>query len=305
MNRILITGSSGFLGSQLTKHFSDLGFDVIGGKRATSDLWRLEGYFEKVRFINLDELDVLEKFFQETDIDLIIHTACAYGRTAHSEFDVFKANVELPIRLAHLARRNREPKPVFINTDSFFAKPEFALGYMGSYVLSKRHCWDWLQLFCDNMKVVNMRLEHVYGPQDDRSKFISWLCEEFMAYNGEQRRIELSSCSQLRDFVYIDDVVSAFEKVVLSVKSIRSGQVFEIGTGKPASVREMVEQIEKRFALSGRTAIQPIYNSGRDRPGEIMQSCAEISPLKELGWASKFSLADGVDSLVRACLREK
>lgn len=303
MNRILITGSSGFLGSQLTKHFSGLGFDVIGGKRANSDLWRLQGHLEKVRFVNLDEPGVLENLFQETTVDLIIHTACAYGRAAHSELDVFKANVELPVRLANLARENGES--VFINTDSFFAKPEFALGYMGAYVLSKRHCWDWLQLFRDDLKVINMRLEHVYGPQDDRSKFISWVCEEFLAANGEQRRIELSSCSQLRDFVYINDVVSAFEKVVRSVKSVSSGQVFEVGTGKPAAVREMVEHIEQRFSLSGRTGAEPIYDSGRDRPGEIMQSCAANTPLKELGWAPKFSLPEGVDSLVRACLREK
>jgi len=303
MQHILITGASGFLGSQLLKRFCDLGFEVIAGKRATSDLWRLGSYSEKVRFSNLDAPGSLENLFHETTIDIIIHTACAYGRAEFSEFDVFKANVELPLRLANLARKHKGM--LFINTDTFFAKPEFELGYMGAYVLSKRHCWEWLQLFRNDLKVINMRLEHVYGPLDDRSKFISWLCEAFLNTGDQQRMVELSSCSQLRDFVYIDDVVSAFEKVVSAASSLNSGDIFEVGTGQAVTVRAMVEQIGKTFSRSGTNGVSPVFDTSRDRPGEIMRSSANISPLENLGWRPAFSLSQGVECLVKAELRGK
>ncbi len=303
MQRILITGASGFLGSHLLKRFCDLGFDVIGGKRAASDLWRLDGYQHRARFVDLDNPDDLTALFQETDIHVVVHTACAYGRADFSELDVFKANVELPLTLAHLVRKHQGT--VFINTDTFFAKPEFELGYMGAYVLSKRHCWEWLKLFAKEMKVINMRLEHVYGPGDDRSKVVSWLCEEFMAVDGKKRTVNLSSCSQLRDFIYIDDVVSAFERVVSVAGSVDSGEVFEVGTGESVQVREMVELLEQSFRSAGRVGARPVFDEARDRPGEIMKSAADIASLENLGWTPAFSISQGVESLVRAELHGK
>jgi CDP-paratose synthetase len=303
MPNMLITGASGFLGSHLLKRFCDLGFDVVGGIRATSNLWRLKSYSEKVRFINLDDQSSLENFFRDTKIDIIIHAACAYGRADSSEIDVFKANVELPLKLAHLSRKC--DSLLFINADTFFAKPEFELGHMGAYVLSKRHCWEWLQLFKNDLKIINMRLEHMYGPLDDRSKFISWFCEKFLKSAGQQRLVELSSCSQLRDFVYIDDVISAFERVVLNASSLHSGEIFEVGTGEAKTVRAMVEQIQKTFSHSGVDGVRPVFDMSRDRPGEIMQSSANIAPLEKLGWSPVFSLSQGVECLVEVELRGK
>ena len=303
MQRIFITGASGFLGSHLLKRFCDLGFDVVGGKRTTSDLWRLGEYREKVQLINLDNPESLTNLFQESGVHAIIHTACSYGRSPYSELDVLDANVELPLKLAHHASKQKDT--LFINTDTFFSKPEFELGYMGAYVLSKRHCWEWLKLFREEMKVVNMRLEHVYGPLDDRSKVVSWLCQEFMNGDNNNEVVTLSSCSQFRDFIYIDDVVSAFEKVVSSAASLNSGQTFEVGTGKTLKVQDMVNLLKKEFRSAGIDGPSPVFDEARDRPGEIMLSAANISALESLGWVPSVSLSKGIEYLVKAELNGK
>ncbi|PXX97665.1 NAD-dependent epimerase/dehydratase family protein [Halomonas sp. LBP4] len=303
MYRILISGSTGFLGSKLLVHFARLGCEVIGGKRSSSDLSRLGEYRNNVKFINLDDPAALKRFFENKKIDCVIHAACSYGREPGSEFDVFDSNLTLPIRLANLAKKNKNC--LFLNTDTFFSKPEYDLGYMGAYVLSKRHCWEWLKIFIKDLKVINVRLEHVYGPLDDRAKFVSWVCDQFMSHDNKKDAMVLSSCSQLRDFVYIDDVVSAFDTLLKSRSSLFSGQVFEVGTGAQTTVREMVECIEEAFIRSGKDVAQPIFDSSRNRTGEIQSSVADTTELEKLGWQPNFSLAEGVNSLVRAEINGK
>ncbi|MEH6499666.1 MAG: NAD-dependent epimerase/dehydratase [Pseudoalteromonas distincta] len=303
MQRILITGSSGYLGSQLVKCFCDLGYHVIGGIRKNSNLWRLGGYEKKIQIANLDDPRHIEGILRKTKIDFIIHTACAYGRTKGTEIEVFKANIELPIRLAEIARK--QEGTVFINTDTFFAKPEFEIGYMGAYVLSKRHSWEWLQLYKKEIKLINMRLEHVYGPSDDHSKFVSWLCNIAQGEGDEPNEVVLSSCSQLRDFVYIDDVVSAFVKTVREVNFVNSGDIFEVGTGKAIPVRSLVEHIQMSAIKNGKSGIKPRFDSSKDRTGEIVKSTANTSALKGLGWRPMVPLSEGIERLFRAELNDK
>ena len=88
----LITGASGFLGSHFIHKLLDDGYNVIGIKRSSSDLWRLKDVLncEKLKFYNSDDLI---SAFKETKIDCVIHTVCSYGRNVENLVEIVKSNV--------------------------------------------------------------------------------------------------------------------------------------------------------------------------------------------------------------------
>jgi len=80
MNKtILITGATGFLGSHITWTLFNEGFNIIILKRSFSDIWRIREIIDKIRYYDIDKVE-LEIPFKENEIDCIIHTATNYGR---------------------------------------------------------------------------------------------------------------------------------------------------------------------------------------------------------------------------------
>jgi len=123
--------------------------------------------------------------------------------------------------------------------------------HMGAYALSKRHFAEWGRLFAEdnNIRFVNIRLEHIYGPGDDTSKLPTRLIRECLSNVPE---IRLTAGEQKRDFVYVDDVVAGYE-ILLDQSDNQAENFLEygLGSGKMVTIREFTETIHK---LSGSTS---------------------------------------------------
>ena len=81
--KILLTGATGFLGSHLLESFIHQGFDVSILKRSTSDTWRISHLIEKIKSYNIDEATI-NSIMREASPEIIVHTACSYGRKNES-----------------------------------------------------------------------------------------------------------------------------------------------------------------------------------------------------------------------------
>ena len=79
ISRVLITGATGFLGSSLAIELVKKNFIVNALIRNTSNQSRLKEIKDDIYFVQSDN-ESLEKFFSRYDVELIIHTACNYGR---------------------------------------------------------------------------------------------------------------------------------------------------------------------------------------------------------------------------------
>jgi nucleoside-diphosphate-sugar epimerase len=197
-------------------------------------------------------------------------------------------NVVMPLRILEYAARGG--CPLFVNTDTFFSKQNYNYNHMKSYTASKVELVKWIELFlCENseVRVVNARLEHVYGPGDSLPKFVPFAIQQLI----KNEPLDLSPGEQVRDFIYVGDVVSAYITLVNSAKKLRTGLTeFEVGTGVGYSIRTLVE-IAKNLTQS-----KSILNFGAMpyRPSEIMHSIANTHNLIDMGWMPKVSLKDGL-----------
>lgn len=156
-----MTGASGFIGSHLVTRLIEDKYSVIAITRSVSSISTSTD--ERIIWCEWDEIEEVLK--NKTDIPIaIIHLATAYDRNGINHAEVELANVLKPLELLELAVKFKIKK--FINTDSYFSKPEFNYQYMRSYILTKNSFCQWGDLISSNSEVrfINMRLEHVYGP---------------------------------------------------------------------------------------------------------------------------------------------
>lgn len=289
---VLLTGATGFLGSHLARALLVEGHQIIALKRRTSDLWRLNDIAKQIHFHDLEGLDMKAPFEQHGQINAVIHTATSYGRKTETANDIFETNTAFPLRLLEMAILFNTN--IFFNTDSFFTVGAAFPGNLKSYSLSKRQFREWGEVLCKGAhpKFVNFRLEHMYGPGDDPSKFTSWIVQQCIQ---SVSRIDLTPGDQFRDFIHVADVVSAYQSVLRNERLIASGfSEMGVGSGRPVTVRYFVEKVQEL------SSSQSDLNFGAlpHREDEIMYSAANIDSLTRYGWRPTVSLDAGVLSLI-------
>jgi nucleoside-diphosphate-sugar epimerase len=279
---ILITGVTGFLGSSLAIELVNQDYNVVALKRKSSSLKRIETILSKIHLYDIEDVDFLTFFQSHHKIDIIIHTATSYGRNNETPLEIFDANTSFPLKLLDMASLANVSK--FINTDTILDK------FLNLYSLSKNHLLDWGKFYSMRNKIefINMRLEHFYGPADDGSKFTSYVINNCVSNTAG---LKLTLGEQSRDFIYIDDVVSAYLTVLNWEKPIDNYfSEYDVGSGKSVTIRKFVETVH-RITKSN---INLEFGAVPYRIGEVMKSKANITALKALGWNCRFSLEEGL-----------
>lgn len=292
---ILITGSTGFLGSKIVKKFVEQGYDVVALVRKNSRLKRINDIEGHLDIFFLDEnLNNLNILFETYKIETIIHTATEYGRNSKTS-NVFITNVILPIRLIEIGLENGLKN--FLNSDSFFGKSEFQnVNYLSDYTTSKKYFLDYLISNSKNFKAVNLRLEHVFGEFDSDTKFVTSILYKLLNHENE---ILLTDGLQKRDFVYVEDVVCAYFKVFTNIDMIDNLTEFEIGRGESVTVRQFVQLMANQTKSKSKLIFGGISN----KKNEIPNSVANIKLLQNLGWQPKYDLNTAIAKMIESELR--
>ena len=279
---ILLTGATGYLGSYLANALVAQGYNLIILKRKNSSLLRISSIVPMVTLYNIENLDYTIPFTAHGKIDAVIHTATCYGRHGEMPSEVFESNIAFPLRLMDAATATGVN--IFINSDTILEK------YVNLYSLSKSQLLEWGKFFCRHNKMffINMRLEHFYGPKDSDSKFTTHVMKSCLKNVPE---LKLTFGEQKRDFIYIDDVVSAYLIILEKIKGFPNFfNEFDVGSGAVISIREFVEKVHEITKSKTHLA----FGSIPYRTGEVMSSNANVEPLIKLGWLCKTNLDKGL-----------
>ena len=269
MKTILLTGATGFLGSHILDRLLKGNYQVVILKRSFSDLRKIEENIDKCRFYDIDKCS-LELPFKENHIDCIIHAATNYGRNNNKTSDIVNDNLIFPLKLLEVAS--------FFNTDTLQYK------YLTNYTLSKKQFVEWGKSFANagKIKFINLMLEHMYGPKDDESKFVTWIIKQ-LANNVPE--VKLTDGNQKRDFIYVDDVVEAYVTLLKSNFQINFDE-FEIGTSQTISIKDFVLKIKGIIEQEFDRHIETHLNFGAlpMREGEPSEIKANTAKIRSVGW---------------------
>jgi nucleoside-diphosphate-sugar epimerase len=286
---ILLTGATGFLGSHLLEALVRDGYKLTIIRRGISNTWRIRHLLSQIAVYDVDR-QPLENIFNEQRIDAIIHTACQYGRKAEPMHQVVEANIQLGLKLLDLAIAYNTN--IFVNTDTLLQP------YLNIYSLSKKQFVEWLRMASTKIQVVNLRVEYMYGPLDDKTKLIPWILEQFRLKSGS---VKLTPGDQLRDFIYISDVVSAYLKVLDNLSQFPDYAEFDIGTGKLTSMKVMVESLKYQYERqNGKIPTHLDFGAIPYRDGELMSVKLDNTTLKALDWKAEVSLSMGLEKITGA-----
>lgn len=268
--KILLTGAKGFLGSALARHWKAAGHELAFLLRPTAEERRSD--------------DDVQGLLWDFGPDVVVHTACVYGRRGEPALQLFDTNVRLGmVLLQGLAQAGRSVS--FLNAGSTLA-PD-----VSPYAMSKHQFSQWGGVVAERpgsrVQFLDLRLQHMYGPHDDAGKFTSQVLQ---ACRSHQPELALTAGEQRRDFIFIDDVVSAFDAVLQARGQMARHEVIDVGTGEAPTVREFVERVHAATASTTRL----VFGSIPYRPNEDMLCKADIQRLTRLGWAPRHSLGDGI-----------
>jgi len=162
----------------------------------------------------------------------------------------------------------------------------------GATKLAQEHILEaWTRAYGVTLSV--LRLQNVYGPGQSLINPYTGIVSLFVRLAKEGKSIPLYEDGEMRrDFVYIDDVVSALLATISKASAGTSR--FDIGSGEFATIRQVAEIISQRYA-----APNP-HVSGAFRHGDVRHASCDISDsLRRLPWSPQWRLDQGLDSLCR------
>jgi CDP-paratose synthetase len=289
--KILLTGASGFLGSALALRLADARHDVSLLLRPGSSLRRLDAGAHRWRIGHFRSDAEIADFVATTAPDVLIHTACAYGRAGESLQQLIETNLRFGAVLLQALAGTPGGHPVtFIHTGSCLA-PE-----VSPYALSKHQFAEWGRMAASapasRLQFINLRLQHMHGPGDDRSKFITHVLH---ACQSNQPELALTAGEQRRDFIHVDDVLGACQTLLDKRAELARFEHIEVGTGIAPTLRSVVETIHR---LTGsRTRLD--FGALPYRAQEAMLCRADISRLQGLGWVPAHDLQTGLEKTIK------
>ncbi len=266
---LLVTGGAGFIGSNVVAGLNAAGCDdVVVNDRLRSDgKWR---NLQKRQLADLIPPSDLSDWLKGRKLDAVIHLGAISSTTATDGDQVIENNFRLSLRLLDWCTATRTP---FVYASSAATYGDGEAGFvddnrlpalvklkpMNLYGWSK-HQFDLALLTRAAKKQplppqwVGLKFFNVFGPNEyHKGDMMSVLCKVFdRAKAGspvrlfKSHRLGVADGDQRRDFIYVDDVV-AIVHWLLATPSVNG--LFNVGTGKAQSFREMIEEM---FAALGR-----------------------------------------------------
>ncbi len=298
--RILISGGTGFQGSHLVEYFLGCGYEVTALNTFSERSEKNISYLKKKPKIvwgSVTDSETVNKTVREHDIVLHLASHINVDESILDPSTTLRANIEGTYNVLEAVRKQKN-RLIYASTCEVYGAPvgkklidETAelrphSPYAASKAAADRLCFSYFKTYGLNISVI--RPFNVFGPRQREAEFGALIAISVKrALDGKSLKIS-GQGQQTRDYMYIDDVVQAYDLMV-SLENT-AGEVYNFGTGVETSIKEIVEYIAGKFGVG--------VEYLEARPGEVNNFCADITKVKKLGFQPKVNIWEGIDRYI-------
>lgn len=290
MGTYILTGATGFIGSNLVKQLVLLNHDVHVVVRPTSSYHYLGETINNVHIFSYDgNLKQLIDYFKEVKPDVTIHLASLF-LSDHNEDNLnqlLNSNIVFGTEILEAMRQAGCKK--IINTGTYwqhFNNEDY--NPVCLYAATKQAFSDLIYYYCEayEMQSITLELFDTFGLGDERGKILNLLKKHL----GETTLLSVSPGEQLMDFVYIDDVVNAYLRTIELFEEDKSlkFETYSISSGERYTLKQIVKIID---ALTKKPLVLNWGGRGY-RYREILTPYSDGKVLP--GWAPKITVLEGL-----------
>jgi dolichol-phosphate mannosyltransferase len=298
--RVLITGAAGFVGANLARRMLARGDELWLAVRPGSDRWRLREIEGDARIVEVDlrEPEAASKVVGEARPRFVMHLAAHGAYSWQTESDrIFETNAMGTRRLLEACAGAGVECLVHAGSSSEYGYKDHAPGESelpepnSDYAVAKLAATMSCAQFARerDLRTVTLRLYAAYGPWEHPERLVPTLVRAAM--RGELP--PLVSPDVARDFVFVDDVCSAF---VLASESTgdNAGGVYNVASGSQTTIREIVETARSLFGVEA----EPDWGSMPERGWDTTTWVGDPTLIRrELGWHPEVDITDGLSRM--------
>ena len=297
--RVIVTGASGFIGKELCSKLLERGHQVIGlsRKRGVSENTSVN-FFQHIPYVMGEKLPTEVISFSP---EVLVHLAwdgipdfsermCLHNVESQLRFlkETEKLHQLKKIVAAGTCREYGAKQGACVETERFLPDSFFSW--------AKQTLADYSSLACQQRQtqLVWFRIFYIYGPGQRAESLIPSLIKAFKS----ELKPEIRNANAANDFIYIDDVISAFIK---SIENIDCEGTFNIGSGLLTSVSKISEIVERTIQNAGELSTQLDIHLVGGVADSGMWADTALSK-SQLDWAPKIGLVDGIQRTCRSAL---
>ncbi len=297
IKKILVTGSSGTIGTRLCEKLLEENYEIVGVD-LKSNRWN-ERLNESTIIGDLRNKQTLENL--PKDIDLVIHLA-ANARVYNLVIDpgLARDNFEILFNTIEFCRKNDIKRFIFASSREVYGNSKqivhsendvYVRNCESPYTASKIGGEALVHAYhrCYGINFIIIRFSNVYGMYDDSDRVIPL----FIKLTKENKDLVVYDGEKMLDFTYIDDAISGILKCMENFDQVKN-DVFNIASGEALSFIEVAQLIQQYMDNKNKIVIK------ENRTGEIVKFIANISKAKKkLGYEPKTTITGGIEKSIK------
>lgn len=239
MNKALITGGTGYIGSRLAESLLAGGWDVSLWVRDPKQLHYATPFADRYRIVSGEGVEALQDHFARVKPDVVFHLAAGFvfHHTAGDLDRLLDANVRLGLHLLESMKMHGVGHLLLAgstmqNYQGIQNRP------LNLYAATKQAFETLLDYYCDafSMKAITLEIFDSYGPGDERGKIVGLLLDA----ERKNKRLEMSQGIQEINLVHVSDIVSAFQTAARLVLTVKGHRKYSLHADRSMTLRDLV-----------------------------------------------------------------
>lgn len=308
MNKILVTGAGGFIGSHLTERLVELGFEVKAFIHYNSkNNW---GWLEKSKI--LEEIEIIKGDIRDMDsvfdamkeCTAIFHLAALIGipYSYVSPLAYIKTNIEGTYNILESSRKLNLENIIITSTSETYGSAQYTpidekhpiVGqspYAASKIAADQLAISYYRAF--NLPIKIVRPFNTYGPRQSARAVIPNIISQILS---GVKLLKLGNLNTTRDFTYVNDTIEGFIEIYKARETI--GEIVNIGMNHEISILNLACLIKKLIRSNDAEIIKEVERV-RPKNSEVLQlKCDNKKIIKYTKWIPKYDLTSGITETI-------